>query len=253
MESKPGKIRLDQFLLKAGLAPSRSKAQELISEGQVEVCRNDQWSVVTSASQMIGDEKVRLLESEVLKYVSRGGRKLEGALRDFKVDVKNMNCLDLGQSTGGFTDCLLQSGAKLVVGADVGHEQLHSRLKNDPRVRWFEGVHVEKLTKHRDFLKAVPPGGFDLVVADLSFISLFSVLPQILPWSSQAILLVKPQFEFSHLGKKQLVIDENLFQDLKNEGERRLQDLKWNLIAVAESKIRGKDGNQEFFLHAKKS
>lgn len=253
MESKSGKVRLDKYLLTAGLAPSRSKAQELIDEGRVEVCKNDQWSLASSPSQMIGDEKVRLLESEVLKYVSRGGRKLEGALRDFKVDVKNLKCLDLGQSTGGFTDCLLQNGAKLVVGADVGHDQLHPQLKNDPRVHWFEGLHIEKLAENQNFLKAIPTDGFDLVVADLSFISLFSVLPHILGWSSQAILLVKPQFEFSHLGKKQLVIDANLFQDLRNEGERRLQDLKWNLIAVAESKIRGKDGNQEFFLYAKKS
>lgn len=256
MESKTGKVkhRLDQYLVQKGLAPSRSKAQELIDEQQVEICLQGRWQLATSASQSVldGESFVRLLDSEVLKYVSRGGRKLEGALKDFKLDVGGWSCLDLGQSTGGFTDCLLQSGAKRVIGVDVGHGQLHASLRCENRVKSFEGLHVDELETHPDFVKEVPPEGFDLIVADLSFISLFQVLPKILSWGQRAVLLIKPQFEFSQFGKKQLVIDSKLIQDLKTEGERRLKDLQWNLLAVAESKIRGKDGNQEIFLYASK-
>ncbi len=251
MESKTGNlikkaVRLDQSLVQRGLAPTRSKAQELIEENEVEVCHGSIWKLAKASSQVVEETtEIRLVDPQVLKYVSRGGRKLEGALADFAIDVKDKICLDLGQSTGGFTDCLLQNGAQKVVGVDVGHQQLHEKIKNDPRVTSFEGLHIQDLKNHPEFQTATP---FDLVVADLSFISMFSVLDQVLCWGKEAVLLVKPQFE-TH--KKQLVFDEKVFQNLKLQAAEKLQAAGWKLCAVSLAKIRGKDGNQEFFIHAK--
>lgn len=249
MESKSQKLRLDHFLVQKGIAPTRSKAQELIDENEVEIFLNGSWQPAKSSSQSVVDsQEVRLTDPQVLKYVSRGGRKLEGALTDFAIDVKGRTVLDLGQSTGGFTDCLLQNGATRVVGVDVGHDQLHAKLRTDSRVTFFEGLHIQDLSQHATFKSATPANGFDLVVADLSFISVLSVLDLVLCWGKEAVLLIKPQFEQQ---KKQMVFDEKMFQTLREQATVKLRGMGWELCAVSLAKIRGKDGNQEFFIHAK--
>lgn len=251
MESKSEKLRLDHFLVQLGLAPTRSKAQELIEEGEVEISHRGEWRLAKSSSQSVSlQTEVRLKDPQVLKYVSRGGRKLEGALADFGLDVKDRVVLDIGQSTGGFTDCLLQMGTSRVVGVDVGHGQLHPSLRRDSRVLAFENLHLAEMVQSAEFRAAVPARGFDLVVADLSFISVLSVLENVLRWAGEGILLIKPQFEQS---KKQMVFDEKMFHTLRTEAAQKLQALGWNLCAVSLAKIRGKDGNQEFFIHTKKS
>lgn len=254
MESTSGNlIRIDVWLVEKALAPSRSKAQELIQSGAVEWQGPKGWMPVNNASLKVSrhapSSQCRLQSQEVLKYVSRGGRKLEAALQDFQIDVNAFKVLDLGQSTGGFTDCLLQLGVASVVGVDVGHEQLDPRLRSDERVLFFEGLHLKDLARTPAFLQAQPVGGFQLTVADLSFISSLDHLAEILPWSPQSLILVKPQFEVAHLapGKKKLVQSEDLFSDLKVQWDTRVKNLGFRLTGWLPSRLPGKDGNQEFF------
>ncbi|MDD3483485.1 TlyA family RNA methyltransferase, partial [Azovibrio restrictus] len=168
-------LRLDQALVDQGLAPSRSVAQRLIASGGVS------WEgrVLAKPSQEVpADARLEVVPDEAERYVSRGALKLEGGLRSSGVLPQGLNCLDVGQSTGGFTDCLLQAGAARVVGVDVGHGQLHPRLQADPRVLALEGINCRALDA-ADLGEAMPPGGFDLIVADVSFISLTLILPRL--------------------------------------------------------------------------
>src|SRR5271155_4133650 len=161
--------RLDVELVERGLAESREQAQRLILAGEVWV-EGQRWD---KASKLCAaDLSIEVRGGD--RYVSRGGHKIEGALTGFHLDVTGLRCLDLGASTGGFTDCLLQHGAKEVVAIDVGHGQLHWRLRNDPRVIVHEGVNARDLTQ---FAQDHFTGTFDLIVADVSFISLRRVLP----------------------------------------------------------------------------
>ena len=206
-------MRADQLLLERGLAASRSQAQRLIASGV-------EWRLGTKPWQRVsknGDElplpcEVRLLDTAEARYVSRGGLKLEGALLSSGLSAQGLRCLDVGQSTGGFTDCLLQQGAAQVVGLDVGHGQLHPRLRDDARVVCIERINARELQTH-DVRVPDARQGFDLVVGDLSFISLTLVLPALLPFLKQGgalLMLVKPQFELqpSDIGKGGLVKDE---------------------------------------------
>ncbi|XLM20672.1 methyltransferase domain-containing protein, partial [Chromobacterium piscinae] len=162
--------------------------------------------------------------------------------------------LDVGQSTGGFTDCLLQSGARRVVGVDVGHEQLHPRLREDARVRYFEGVNARALD-HAALLAANDGDGFDLMVCDVSFISLSLVLPSALPLlkpGGRLLSLVKPQFEVGRegLSKGGIVRDESLYPLVRDKINRVLAEQNMQVLAWFDSPIKGGDGNHEFFVHA---
>lgn len=251
-------IRIDVWMVEKSLAPSRSKAQELIQSGAVEWQGPQGWSVVANASMKVPREassiQCRLRSQDILKYASRGGRKLEAALHDFQIDVTNFKVLDLGQSTGGFTDCLLQMGAAKVVGVDVGHDQLDPRLRSDPRVQFFEGLHLKDLAQDTHFQGARPSEGFQLTVADLSFISSLDHLGEILAWAPQSLILVKPQFEMAHMapGKKKLVQNQELFSDLKVQWETQVKNLGFRLTGWKPSRLPGKDGNQEFFAWIQK-
>src|SRR3954471_22982523 len=185
-------MRADQLLVDRGLAASRSQAQRLIAAG-VQWFDGTAWKrVAKNGDELPPAARLQLLDAAESRYVSRGGLKLEGALRAAGLDVTGWQCLDVGQSTGGFTDCLLQHGAARVTGVDVGHGQLHEKLRRDPRV-----VAIEKLNA-RELRDEQIGAHYDLVTGDLSFISLTLVLPALVPLARRGghvLMLAKPQFE----------------------------------------------------------
>ena len=252
-ERPAGVARADALLVAQKLAPSRTAAQWLIKEGRVS------WAggkISKPAMDLPADTPLIVAADPDARYVSRGGLKLAGALAETGLQVAGKVCLDVGQSTGGFTDCLLQNGAKHVVGVDVGHDQLHAQLRADPAVTAIEGVNCRALTA-ADLGQAFPAGGFDLIVGDVSFTSLPLILPQLpalLAAHGDLLLLVKPQFEVGpdHIGKGGIVRDPALY----GEVERKLRDFgqKIGLTVAAwlASPITGGDGNREFFIWLKK-
>ncbi|MCD6079440.1 MAG: hypothetical protein K0R89_3384 [Ramlibacter sp.] len=245
-------MRADQFLVERGLAATRSQAQRLIASG-VRWFDGAAWKrVAKNGDELPADAQVELLDTAESRYVSRGGLKLEGALVATGLVVTGWNCLDVGQSTGGFTDCLLQRGAKHVIGVDVGHGQLHPTLRADPRVSAIEKLNARELKPH------YVGGNFDLVTGDLSFISLTLVLPALAPLikpGGHLLMLAKPQFELqpAQIGKGGVVRDAALYAVV----EQRLRDactaLGLQVIGWYDSPIAGGDGNREFFLHALRS
>ncbi|HEX7892463.1 MAG TPA: TlyA family RNA methyltransferase [Ramlibacter sp.] len=243
-------MRADQLLVERGLAASRSQAQRLIAAG-VQWFDGAGWKRVAKNGDALPEAaQLELLDAAESRYVSRGGLKLEGALRAAGLDATGWTCLDVGQSTGGFTDCLLQHGAARVTGIDVGHGQLHEKLRKDGRV-----VAIEKLNA-RELEPQQVGRDFDLVVGDLSFISLTLVLPALVPLlgpGGRLLMLAKPQFELQpgQIGKGGVVRDASLYAVV----ERRLRDacaeLGLDVIGWHDSAIAGGDGNREFFLHAR--
>lgn len=248
--------RIDMVMVERGLAPSRTKAQALIAGGMVEIFQNGKWSFAHSPSQMVTTEEIRVKEdSEELRFVSRAGLKLEGALNKLQLDVTGWRCLDVGLSTGGFTDCLLKRGAKEVCGFDVGHGQLAKSLRTEPRLRAFEGVHVKDLKSH-DAIQAWLKSGLDLCVIDVSFISLVQVLPLLTAAIPPApvLALVKPQFEVGVDGvDKRGLADPKLFDDVKRRVLLALQKCGLSTKDYFPSDVKGQDGNQEFFVFAHRS
>jgi 23S rRNA (cytidine1920-2'-O)/16S rRNA (cytidine1409-2'-O)-methyltransferase len=246
-------MRADQLLVAQGLAPTRSVAQRLISNGAAEWASPTGWAVLKKAGEDLPETaQLRVTDDAELRYVSRGGLKLEGALARVGFDVGNHTVLDVGQSTGGFTDCLLAHGARHVVGVDVGHAQLHAKLQADPRVTALEGVHVRELDVLRQHQ---PTGGFTLIVGDLSFISMVGSLPELLPWlevHGHLLVLIKPQFELGPqaLGKGGLVKDEADYPRLEARVRLACTALGLKVLDYFDSPITGGDGNREFFLWA---
>ena len=248
-------MRADQLLVEQGIAPTRSAAQRLIARGAVRWRGPSGWSVPRKAGEDLPEGcDIELTDDAELRFVSRGGLKLDAALVHTGIAVRGMTCLDVGQSTGGFTDVLLQRGAARVVGVDVGHGQLHPRLRSDARVQAIEGVNARHLTAAA-LAGTIPAGGFDLVVGDLSFISLTLVLPAVVPFlaaDGHLLMLVKPQFELQpgQVGKGGIVRDEAMYAVV----EKRLRDaceaLALRVLQWFDSPIAGGDGNREFFIHA---
>lgn len=241
-------MRADQVLVERGLAASRSQAQRLIAAG-ARWRSPGGWRPLIKSDELPADAEIELLDAAAARYVSRGGLKLDGALRATGLAVGGWHCLDVGQSTGGFTDCLLQHGAASVVGVDVGHGQLHPRLAADARVRALEGVNARQLDT------ALPGARFDLIVADLSFISLTLVLPALVPLlrpGGQLLLLVKPQFELQpgDIGKGGIVRDVALHAQVEQRLRRACADAALAVRHWLPSPIAGGDGNREFFIHA---
>lgn len=236
--------RIDKLLVERGLAASRAKAQALVMAGVVLV---DEQRVEKS-SEMVGLAaaiRIKGAGDPAARYVGRGGLKLEAALREFKLDVTGLVCLDVGASTGGFTDCLLQHGARRVVAIDVGHNQIDWRLRNDPRVEVREGVNARYL-KPEDFSEQ-----FDLAVMDVSFISATKVMPAIVPLlttSARLVTLVKPQFEVGRgeVGRGGIVSDPAQHARVIEEVNCAAEGLGLRVRGVIESPIRGADGNVEF-------
>lgn len=251
-------VRVDALLVQQGLAPSRTAAQRLIEAGRVKVGTGgtaDGTAISRPSLLLPGDAVLIVAPPSDEEYVSRGGRKLAGALAHAGIDPRGRDCLDIGQSTGGFTDCLLRHGAAKVVGIDVGHGQLHPAIAADPRVESYEGINARSLEKSV-LAGRLNERCFDLIVADVSFISLTLILPQLPPLLTKLgdlLLLVKPQFEVGpeHIGKGGIVADPALYSVVHDKfaaccAAHHLAVLDW-----FESPITGADGNHEFFLHAK--
>jgi 23S rRNA (cytidine1920-2'-O)/16S rRNA (cytidine1409-2'-O)-methyltransferase len=243
--ARPGKIRLDDLLVEREVADSRAKARALILAGQVLV----EEQKVEKCGALVSPQAALRLLGEAMKYVSRGGLKLEGALEHFRLNVDGKICLDIGASTGGFTDCLLQHGAARVFAVDVGTNQLAWKLRRDPRV-----VSLEKTNaRYLKFAQLQAP--VELVTVDVSFISatlILPVLPPLLESSADALVLVKPQFEVGkgQVGKGGVVRDPRLRQEAVAKVSRKLLELGFLQLASAESILPGAEGNHEYFLHA---
>lgn len=244
-QHRPQKIRLDRLLVERGLAESRQKAQALILAGQVLV--NDQ-KVEKCGTSVSSEARLRML-GEPLRYASRAGFKLEAALDHFGADPEGKICLDIGASTGGFTDCLLQRGAARVFAVDAGTNQLDWKLRQDSRVKVMEQTNARYL-------------GIDqigtlvaLATMDVSFISstlILPVLPSLLEKGADLLVLVKPQFEvgFGQVGKGGIVRDPRLHEEAIGKVLQKIADLGFTEIGRAESALMGAEGNREFFLHA---
>ena len=246
------KLRLDKLLVDRGLALSRDRAQGLIIAGKVLV--NDQ-KIDKAGAQVFPESTIRLL-GEDQKYVSRGGLKLERALEHWHIDVKGKVCLDVGASTGGFTDCLLQHGASHVIAVDTGYGQMAFKLRQDPRVRLLEKTNARYLTS--EIIGEIA----DLIVIDVAFISATLVVPAVVnsafPQSQedrsgrQMIVLVKPQFEAGRefVGKGGIVRDEAAQLASVEKVKKALLDLACAEVDVIDSPILGAEGNREFLLRA---
>lgn len=246
-------MRADQLLVARGLASTRSQAQRLIADG-VRWQKGDDWKTVAKNGDEVPDDApIELLNDAEARYVSRGGLKLEAALKQIGLSVTGLACLDVGQSTGGFTDCLLQHGAASVVGVDVGSAQLHPSLRQDPRVLCVEKVNARALVAD-DLMGEFAPE-FDLIVADLSFISQTLVLPAIVPLLKSGgtlLTLVKPQFELQpgQVGKGGIVKDAAFYPLIEQRLRDACEALGLRVTAWFDSPIEGGDGNREFFICA---
>lgn len=248
-------MRADQLLVERGLATTRSQAARLIAAGlRWRLSVSQPWRAVRKNGDDLPElALLELADAAEARYVSRGGLKLEGALEAAGLAVSGRVCLDVGQSTGGFTDCLLQRGAQRVVGVDVGHGQLHPRLRADARVCGLEKINARQLSAEH-----LAPSGvqaFDLIVGDLSFISLSLVLPALRPLlrpQGELLLLVKPQFELQpeQIGKGGLVRDAASYPEVEQRLRRACADAGLSVRHWLDSPITGGDGNREFFIHA---
>lgn len=251
-------MRADQLLVERGLAASRSQAQRLIAAGVRWRLPGSNWKPVSKNGEELRETvELELQDTAESRFVSRGGLKLDGALVHCGIDVTGLRCLDVGQSSGGFTDALLQRGAAQVVGVDVGQGQLHPRLRSDPRVVCIEKCNARELTAQQ----LVDVGGeaanapFDLIVGDLSFISQTLVWPAIVPLltpSGHLLMLVKPQFELQpeHIGKGGLVKDAASYTLVQQRIAQACDHNGLRLRNYFESAITGGDGNREFFVWA---
>jgi len=242
---KAGKIRLDVLIVERGLAPSRERAQAFLLAGNVLV--NGQ-KMEKPGSQVTADARVEII-GETPRYASRGGLKLEGALEDFAISPEGRVCLDVGSSTGGFTDCLLQNGALRVFAVDVTVDQLDWKLRQDSRVTTVE--YNARYLKPEDIVERP-----SLVTMDVSFISVTKVLPAVVPVAEAGadfLILIKPQFELEkgEIGKGGIVRDAALHEKAIERVSAGAIACALEILGVRPSHLPGTEGNQEFFLHAR--
>lgn len=244
------RLRLDVFLSEKGLTKSRQRAKELIIGGQVRV----NGIITAKPSFDTGENDEIEIVGEQLPYVGKGGLKLEKAIKVFGIDLNGKVCIDIGASTGGFTDCMLQSGAEFVYAVDVGHGQLDEKLRSDVRVKNMEGTNILDLTA-KDFSNEVKAVSF--ISADVSFISLKKMIPKInelLPSDGEAAVLIKPQFEAgrSAVGKGGIVKDRKIHEKVLNDILAFLLSEGLYAEGITYSPICGGDGNIEYLAHIKK-
>src|SRR5438270_2927818 len=246
-------VRIDKLLVERGLVPSRERAQAMVLSGRVLV--NEQK--IEKAGASVDPEAVIRLLGDDLRYVGRGGLKLETALRDWKIDLSGRTCMDVGASTGGFTDCMLQHGAAEVIAVDTGYGQLHARLRSDPRVKLLEKTNARYLTQ-QDIARIGVRAAISFIAIDVSFISVTLVLPAVLESAVAAashrelVILIKPQFEVGRerVGKGGIVKDEAAQQGAVEKVRRTVEEQGGKHIELMESPILGMEGNREFLLHA---
>jgi 23S rRNA (cytidine1920-2'-O)/16S rRNA (cytidine1409-2'-O)-methyltransferase len=235
------KLRLDQLLVARGLFASREQAQRAVMAGEIKIGTR----VAAKTSQLL-EPDVAITVKPTRKYVGRGALKLESALGNFKIDVQGKIVLDIGASTGGFTDCLLQRGAAKVYAVDVGHGQLDWRIRNDPRVIVLEKLNARFLSREHI------PEPIDVCVIDVSFISLTLILPNafdLITASGVILALIKPQFELQRadVAKGGVVRDPGLHQKAQDKIVAFVTSIGHVVIGIVPSAIKGADGNQEFF------
>lgn len=240
------KSRLDKIIVEKGLAPSRERAQALIMEGKVFV--NGMPSL--KAGTMIAEDAAIELKGEDIPYVSRGGLKLEAEIKHFNISLEDKVAMDVGSSTGGFTDCMLQNGAKKVYCIDVGYGQLAWKLRQDPRVVLIERTNVRYLERNKI------PDEIDIATIDVSFISLTKVVPAVLEFlkkDGEIIALIKPQFEAGkgEVGKGGIVKDESKRLKTVEYVRESLESLGLETIGIIQSPIAGQKGNIEFLIYMK--
>ena len=240
------KERIDKLLVERGLVESRTRAQALILAGQVLV----QEQRIDKPGQLIDTSAEIRIKGESPRYASRGGLKLEAALREFNIDPTGRSALDIGASTGGFTDCLLQHGAARVWAVDVGHNQLLWRLRQDPRVVVLEKVNARNLDPD------CFPAPFDIATIDVSFISLSKILPALRPCisdSADCVALIKPQFEVGkgEVGRGGIVTEPAKHRRVLHEIKNVAFSHGLFAVGLIESPILGAEGNKEFLMHMK--
>jgi 23S rRNA (cytidine1920-2'-O)/16S rRNA (cytidine1409-2'-O)-methyltransferase len=260
VKSRAEKVRLDKLLVDQGHAASRERAQALILAGRVLV---GEQRIDKPGTSVPTESIIRLLGSD-LKYVSRGGLKLERALEHWSINLAGLSCVDIGASTGGFTDCMLQSGAASVLAVDTGYGQIAQKLRDDPRVTLRERTNARLLTQGELLtLDAATPA---FLAMDVSFISATLVLPAVLSalgpaaqptqpsdiWHGTAVLLIKPQFEAGrlHVGKGGIVRDPDARQSAIERVRDCVVEQRGTAIDIIDSPIRGMEGNHEYLLHA---
>ena len=242
------KERLDKIVLERGLAESRARAQAMIIAGQVLVAQQR----VDKPGQLVDSDAEIRIKGERLRYAGRGGLKLEAALREFELNPEGKSCIDVGASTGGFTDCLLQHGAAKVWAVDVGHNQLAWRIRQDPRVVVLEGQNARELDPEQF------PVRFDLATVDVIFISLTKIFPALLPClgeDADCVALIKPQFEVGkgEVGKSGVVTDPKKHRRVLREVIESAAATGLVAINLIESPILGAEGNREFLAHLKRA
>ncbi|WP_409523047.1 TlyA family RNA methyltransferase [Nitrincola sp. MINF-07-Sa-05] len=249
--------RLDLLLTERGLCRSRSQAQQIIADERVSYRIDNHWKTTTKPGLKLSEEtELHITPGGADHFVSRGALKLLDALEYCPIPIKGAIALDIGQSTGGFTDCLLQQGATRVIGIEVGHDQLAQKLRQDPRVICYEGSNARNLDKD-ELLQHTAGNGFDLVVMDVSFISQTLILPGLPPLLKPGgvlISLVKPQFEVGPegVGKGGIVRDNSLYNEVQDKIIQCCEAHGLEPFAYRESPIQGADGNHEFLLLARR-
>lgn len=241
-------IRADLALYQRGLCKSRERARKLIKNGNVQI----NGKVCLKPSECVSEDDVMTVTGDIHNYVGRGGMKLEKALEVFSVDLSGMVCLDIGASTGGFTDCMLQNGARLVYALDVGHSQLDEKLLSDSRV-----INMEK-TNIRNSVRSDFKEDIEFIATDVSFISLKLVLPVIrdlLTDDGLAVVLIKPQFEAGkeNIGKSGIVKEPRVHKHILNEMIMFSSGLGLSVSGLSVSPIKGGDGNIEYLMYLKKT
>ena len=251
------KVRLDKLIVQRGLAPSRERAQALVLAGRVLV---DEQKIEKSGASVDEEATLRILGDD-MPFVSRGGLKLARAMEHWHIDVRGKVCMDVGASTGGFTDCLLQSGAAQVIAVDTGYGQIDAKLRNDPRVRLLEKTNARYLTAEQIWPDAMQRTAINMVGMDVSFISATLVLPAVVQSvrensasiEFELVLLVKPQFEVGreHVGKGGIVRDAEAQQMAVQRVSATVVELGGAEIGVIDSPILGAEGNREFLMHAR--
>jgi len=263
-KERPQKIRLDKLLVDQGHAASRERAQALILAGRVLV---DEQRIDKPGTSISAAAAIRLLGSD-LKYVSRGGLKLEHALAHWSISLTGLACVDIGASTGGFTDCMLQHGAQSVLAVDTGYGQIAQKLRDDPRVTLLERTNARllapgELLTHKNEDCHPPRRGepaFSFFAMDVSFISATLVLPAVLtalstpqqPWQGETVILIKPQFEAGreNIGKGGIVRDPDARQSAIQRVRDCVLEQQGTAVEVIDSPIQGMEGNHEYLLHA---
>ncbi len=232
-------MRLDEFLVKNAYVDSRNKAKELIKSSKVKV----DGKIITKPSLNVENPEIEILQKI---YVSRAAWKLKNYLEKYKIDFENKSIIDVGSSTGGFSEVALEKGAKKVVCVDVGSNQLHSKIRQNPKVEVFENTDI------RDFTY---PKKFDILVSDVSFISLLKIFDKLASLSNEMILLFKPQFEVgieAKRDKKGVVTDKEAIKKARKNFEYYVLNRGFKILRNEESSIKGKEGNREYIYHLRR-